>query len=246
MTRKILLCISLLLYSFATYAQFTPQYDEWIKNAEDFHNAKQYHQSADAYSHAFASNRGLGYDEDFYDAACSWAQAGNNDSAFYYLKRIVGNGSFTDIGHLTVDPDLANLYTDTRWKGLCDLVKRNKEKAEVNFNKPLIALLDTIYESDQHYRMQADNVMQAYGPSSKEVDSLDKLIHTNDSIDLVKIVAVIDQYGWPGRDIVGGKGSFTVCLVIEHADILTQDKYLPMMREAFKKNKVSPADLALL
>jgi hypothetical protein len=56
----------------------------------------------------------------------------------------------------------------------------------------------------------------------------------------------LDEYGWVGPDVVGGEGSQAIFLVIQHADIGIQQKYLPKMREAVKNKKASPGALALL
>lgn len=49
-----------------------------------------------------------------------------------------------------------------------------------------------------------------------------------------------------GADVVGGQGNSTLFLVIQHADQATQEKYLPMMREAVKNGKAQGSSLALL
>ncbi|HMC97678.1 MAG TPA: DUF6624 domain-containing protein, partial [Flavobacteriales bacterium] len=49
-----------------------------------------------------------------------------------------------------------------------------------------------------------------------------------------------------GADIVGRTGNSTLFLVIQHADIATQEKYLPMMREAVAKGNAEASSLALL
>ena len=49
-----------------------------------------------------------------------------------------------------------------------------------------------------------------------------------------------------GSDVIGSNGNFTLFLVIQHADLETQEQYLPMMREAVKNKKASAYHLALL
>ncbi len=59
-------------------------------------------------------------------------------------------------------------------------------------------------------------------------------------------MAIIDRYGWLGTDVIGVQGNATIFLVIQHADIAIQEKYIPMMRDAVKKGKAFGSDLALL
>ena len=78
---------------------------------------------------------------------------------------------------------------------------------------------------------------------------MNRLIATmneKDSINLIKVKAILDQYGWLGSDIVGGQGNQTIFLVIQHADLRTQEKYLPMMQEAVRHGKAKGSHLALL
>jgi len=94
--------------------------------------------------------------------------------------------------------------------------------------------------------MQAEDVEKKYGRQSKELKDLWQKIGYYDSIDLIKVVNILDQYGWLGPDDVGPMGSQTIFLVIQHSDLAVQDKYLPMMREAVKNHKAQPSSLALL
>lgn len=47
-------------------------------------------------------------------------------------------------------------------------------------------------------------------------------------------------------DVIGNQGNLTLFLVIQHADLETQEEYLPMMREAVKNGNASSRNLALL
>lgn len=67
-----------------------------------------------------------------------------------------------------------------------------------------------------------------------------------DSCNLVAVESLIAKYGWPGKSFVGAKGNYTIWLVIQHADLATQEKYLPMMKESVAKNESRPVDLAYL
>ena len=114
------------------------------------------------------------------------------------------------------------------------------------FNKGLSALLDTVYHDDQSGRLKLDSLQKQFGWKSEQVQSLVKTLIIQDSINLIKVKKIIDTYGWLGPDEVGKQGAQTIFLVIQHADSLTQVTYVPLMREAVKKGKARPQDLALL
>ncbi len=91
-----------------------------------------------------------------------------------------------------------------------------------------------------------EGVEQKYGYESQEMKDLWKTINEKDAINLIEITNTLDKYGWLGPDVIGDKGSAALFLVIQHVDKQTQEKYLPMMREAVKNGKAKGSDLALL
>jgi hypothetical protein len=94
----------------------------------------------------------------------------------------------------------------------------------------LTAQLDSILTNDQKYRSMIDDIEAKHGPESSEMKDLWETIQKNDSINSIQVTNILDKYGWLGPDKVGDRGSAALFLVIQHADIKTQEKYLPMMR----------------
>jgi hypothetical protein len=80
----------------------------------------------------------------------------------------------------------------------------------------------------------------------RQKDSIWKIIEIKDRINLCKVKDILDKYGWLGPDEIGVTGNSTLFLVIQHSDLSTQEKYLPIMREAVKNKKALPGDFALL
>jgi len=128
--------------------------------------------------------------------------------------------------------------------------------------------LNDVYSSDQNDRVKSEVVGQ-------KIDSLRKIVNQplsiipkqdsdnlknaetemaflwskidkQDAANLIKVKEIIDKYGWLGADVIGEQGNATLFLVIQHSDIKTQEKYLPMMKEAVKNKKASASELALL
>ncbi len=222
------------------------EYYRLVNKADSLYDAKEYKSSALVYSAAFKANEWKGLSNDRYNAACSWALAAIPDSAIFQLNRIAKKENYTKYEHITTDTNLNSLHADRRWAALLDLIKQNKEKTEANFNKPLVALLDSIFTEDQKYRLQIDEIQKKFGPQSKEMQAQWKIIEEKDATNLIKVKAILDKYGWLGPDIVGEQGSSTLFLVIQHADQETQEKYLPIMRAAVKNGKALSSSLALL
>lgn len=245
--KKLYLCFVLMCsICLSIVAQDRAKYSELIVDAESLYQSKIYLESAKKYNEAFIALGGKGMVTDRYNAACSWSLAGQADSAFVQLFKIAENGNYTNYGHMTADIDLKPLHEDPRWQKVCGLVLQNKEKAEANLEKPLVEKLDSIYQEDQKYRMQIDQIEEKFGRNSKEMSELWKTIQEKDSLNLIKVKEILDTRGWLGPDVVGGQGNSTLFLVIQHADLETQQHYLPMMREAVKDKRARGSELALL
>ena len=222
------------------------EYALLIQKADSLYKTKDFKTSANTYSVAFKLNGWKGLPYDRYKSACSWALSGAADSAFFQLDIIVTKTNYKDYDHITTDEDLNSLHNDGRWQPLVDQVKQNKVKTEANLNIPLVAILDSIFVEDQKYRLQINGIEKQYGSQSKELIDHWKFIEGKDSINLLKVKSILDKYGWLGEDEIGNHGNTTLFLVIQHSDINTQDKYLPMMREAVKNGKAHASSLALL
>jgi len=246
MKRQVILTLFGLLLFTSTFGQDKEKYSALVKEADNFYENKEYLKSGLKYSEAFILLNNIGNLTDRYNAACSWAMANEIDSAFVQLFLITQKGNYKNYGHIIIDTDLTNLHSDRRWNAFVDLVKANKEKAEVNLDKTLVSYLDTIFQEDQGLRKQLSEVEKKYGRNSDEIKAHWKTIMEKDSLNLIKIQKILDERGWLGPDIVGDQGNMTLFLVIQHADLETQEKYLPMMREAVSKGNANASNLALL
>ncbi|PID95470.1 MAG: hypothetical protein CSA94_01440 [Bacteroidetes bacterium] len=223
-------------------------YKSFVKKADSLYDAKKYEESATAYQKAFDAVGGGAYPYDRYNAACSFALSGDTAKALFHLFSLAKHSKikYKNYNHITTDPDLKSLYINKRWKKLIELVKANKDEAEKDLDRPLVAILDSIYIEDQKYRRELGEIEEKYGFSSKEVSNHWKLIEEKDSINLIKVKKILDERGWLGPKVVGAQGNSTLFLVIQHSDLETQLKYLPMMRDAVEKGNANASSLALL
>ncbi len=122
-------------------------------------------------------------------------------------------------------------------------------KSKQTLGDSLITKLDTIYQQDQKYRkqlMEILNKLERTDSDKLEIISLLDIINKKDSINLSEIKKILDKDGWLGSDVIGEQGNKTLFLVIQHADLETQIKYLPMMLDAVKLGNANGQDIALL
>jgi uncharacterized protein DUF6624 len=110
----------------------------------------------------------------------------------------------------------------------------------------LILELAIIEEADQHYRQQMEEVQSKFGGDSKEMRQLFWSMKQSDSLNFIKVSAILEKFGWLAPETIGSQANTTLFMVIQHSDIDKQELYLPRMRIAVKQGKASAASLALL
>jgi outer membrane protein OmpA-like peptidoglycan-associated protein len=246
MKKKFLVAFFFLNQLFLIGQNPSDKYKSLIKKADNFYRTKNYQTSALTYTQAFKINNWQASADARYNAACSWALAGIPDSAFYQLNFIVFKNNYLRYDQITTEADLRSLQKDKRWKPLLEVIKQNQVNKEAKLNKALIKTLDTVEREDQQYRSRVDDIKINYGADSKEMMELWRIINEKDSLNLIKVKAILDNQGWLGPDVIGDEGNTTLFLVIQHSDQKTQEKYLPLMRDAVKNSNAAAEDLALL
>jgi hypothetical protein len=116
------------------------------------------------------------------------------------------------------------------WKQIC----MRCDSVYSKFNKELIEQLKKIEASDQEFR-------------GKEASAEDwKKQNIIDSLNTVKVEKIISTYGYPGKNLVGSEYSETAFLVIQHASLEVQEKYLPIIKEAATRRQIRKSPCALL
>jgi len=246
--RTLLTFVGLLVFNqLLAQAENQENYFKLVKVADSLYKAKAYKASAETFKEAFDQLGRKAYKYDRYNAACAYAMANEKDSAFFHLYRLAESKmKYNEYEHITKDTDLVSLHSDERWEKLISIVKTNKDEYEKDFDKPLIAELDSIYNLDQVYRHQLDDIEDKYGRESAELKAQWKLISKTDSTNLIRIKEILDTRGWLGPKVVDYKGNSCLFLVIQHSDLETQVKYLPMMEEAVKQHNANASSFALL
>jgi hypothetical protein len=103
--------------------------------------------------------------------------------------------------------------------------------------------LERIYDLDQRDR----NNVHHYIPGAQK-DSVIAHLIMQDSLNLQRVMAIMDSAGWLGEDAIGHKANTALFLVIQHADAHPgrQAEYLELMREAVERGAAKPHQLAML
>jgi hypothetical protein len=235
-------CLLLFLLFSTNAMSQTAAYDSLVFFAEQDYLKGNYQQAADNYSKAFIELGGKGLPTDRYHAAKCWALVHQPDSAFFNLFRLAEKTDYLDFQKVKDDEELKNLHRDNRWIKLLSRLNPTNE----SYNDSLASVLEKIYESDQSIRSEMRKLREKYNTGSPEYKELARRIQVTDSINLILVTSLIDQFGWLSKAVVGKTGNSAVWLVIQHADLATQEKYYPIMEKAVQENKASRKDLAYL
>lgn len=113
---------------------------------------------------------------------------------------------------------------------------KTKEAKEEN----LIALIDDIWKTEQEPIRLRDSLMAVHGVDSELVKEQQLIIDKNHIVNEDRVKKILDKHGWPTKDMIGERGNWTICNVIQHSDNEVRIQYLPMMRQAVKDKKLEP------
>lgn len=231
-----------------THAQDMDSYNGHIEKAEQYYKNEQYQESAEEYQAAHDVLGGKSVPDDRYAAAKAFAMAGQEEKALFHLRYMAEHPKmkFKEVEELQEAEAFDSLKSSNDWKEVLELVQANKAEYEKYLDKPLADKLAKIQELDQKYRIEAEKAAEEFGPTSKEVMKYAGLMAEQDAKNLVVIEKILEERGWLGPKVIGIEGARTLFLVIQHADLETQIKYLPMMREAVARNEAEGSQLALL
>lgn len=224
---------------------FGETYTHRIKRADSLFHKGIYRVAAESYNSAFVDNGGLAYLPDRYMAVSAWSMASELDSAFFHLFRIIERVKYDDLNKVVSDSTFKNLRSDPRWEKAVTLIKINKDTKEAKYNRHLIAILDSVFFNDQKYRLTVYDTINRYGMNSNQVIEMNRFMLKNDSINLTIITGILDNFGWLDSEIIGPHEN-TIFLVLQHSALNTQLKYLPLMRDAVKRDAAENSSLALL
>ncbi len=228
------------LLAFYTQAQ---TFQEFIQKGDKLYDEEQYRESAEAYDQAFQLENGSA--TEYYNAACSWALTGDTIQSIKYLHLSADKG-WTNLSHIKSDSDLSSLHSVKEWETVLDKVESNLEEYEKDFDKPLKNKLESIYVKDQMLRQLYQDAEEKFGRDSEEMNYFWQLVSEQDRENEEEVLEILEKRGWVGRSLVGGKANMTLWLVIQHAPLETQEKYLPMLRESVMKGESQGSHLALL
>jgi len=118
--------------------------------------------------------------------------------------------------------------------------------AQGRYQPALKRELDSIYAVDQRYRLmlfdpqhrqRPDSLARLLGVTRESLnEQIQRRLQHSDSTNLQRIRVILQQYGYPGKTLVGEPTNETVWLVIQHSPEI--DRYLPLIKKAAEKGEL--------
>ncbi|MFD2069537.1 DUF6624 domain-containing protein, partial [Pontibacter silvestris] len=121
-----------------------------------------------------------------------------------------------------------------------------KQSEEIPQDTLLKKELETIRMKDQTLRLVLPMVEEKFGKNSEERKYLWSLINYQDSINVLAIKEIIEKEGWLGTNRVGYFANQSIWMVIQHAPLGIQEKYLPYLKKSVAKGESEGWYLAFL
>lgn len=179
-----------------------------------------------------------------YNLACSYALLNMRDSAFHFLD--ISLAQDTSVRALN-DPDFVLLLEDERW---AEIEHRQVEKVEAKYGKyPKPELSKELWRmqlKDQAYYYHMDVAEKQLGPRNPLTTALWQLKKDINAQNEQRLEEIIAENGWPKKSEVKGSAAQAAFLVIQHADLELQQKYLPLLKEACEAGEADWSGYALM
>ena len=252
MKKSILLLIALCIHGIAS-SQIYKEFWDLRDTADSLFKIADYNGASDNYMKLFQLETPKGR-TDFYrfPSAQAYAMSNNLDAAFEQLFYIA-EGKLHFLTYYTPtrkdlneDTLLFSLQQDKRWEKLLQLSDERNEQIESKLNHTLIKEIEEMKIDDQKYRNEFSATREKYGVDSKELQKLNKLQAEIDKRNEMRLEKIVDEYGWPGIDVIGFHTDFSLFLVIQHQEVEIQQKYLPLINKSFEEGKFIPGAFEML
>ncbi|SDC00774.1 hypothetical protein [Niabella drilacis] len=89
--------------------------------------------------------------------------------------------------------------------------------------------LAEVLVKDQGPRDTLNALAAKYGANADTVTRYWAYLNKTDSFNTRRVSRIIEQYGWPDQRLISPEASKALWLVIQHADSLTREQYLPVL-----------------
>lgn len=108
----------------------------------------------------------------------------------------------------------------------------------------LDSLLQTVHDRDQAVRMEVIRLSQQTPPQADSLMAAYARMEETDAANQRIVSELLDRGGWP--EGISDESGEALWLVIDHADLAMQKRYMPLIEEQVRAGKVSKSNYATL
>lgn len=252
-TKKIVFLLVIFHYSGIASSQIYKEFWDIRDTADSLFKIADYNGASDNYMKLFQLETPKGR-TDFYrfPSAQAYAMSNNLDAAFEQLFYIAEGKSYSLVYYIPTSEDLnedtllINLQKDKRWEKLLQVIDERHELINSKLNHPLIKEIEEMKIDDQKYRTNYYETRDTYGIGSKQLKKLQKGMLKMDLANFIRLEKIVDEYGWPGIDLIGFYPCGDMFFIIQHQDVEIQERYLPLIEEQFEHGNFAAGHYSML
>jgi hypothetical protein len=205
-----------------------PEYFKNIEIADSLLDKQHYKEAIAYYRKALQTFGGKAYPDDRYKLARAWGLSGNTDSLFFSLNHLCSRARYWNYQRF-IDDSAFNLLKNTpKFDQVVECFKENKQKYYPEINVEFYNALDSMYLEGERNRKQ----LALAALDKEKVLLLNEQIREKDSINLTRVTALLDKYGWPDAAAIEFYGNYTLFSIIRQSPRSGYEKYHRMMDEA--------------
>lgn len=115
-----------------------------------------------------------------------------------------------------------------------------------SINVPVAAEMAEMLQTYRINKNIFDLLNSRYGRYSAVVTALQRQFAADDSITLVKVLSIVNTWGWKGAAHYGEAGPWVLLITFMHAGFTTQKKYFAFLERATKQGLLPPYGFALI
>ncbi len=111
------------------------------------------------------------------------------------------------------------------------------------------AQLESALARDQQFRRQTQNSNPSATAQQPSPEARQQLLLDQQKIDLANLKlldSIVCKFGWPEIDAVGQRASLAAFLIVQHAELVVQESYLPALQKAAEAKQSQPSLVATL
>lgn len=210
--------------------------------ADSLRAAGAFHLAVERYSEALALSQDSTANQLQYSIASTYALSGQApDSAFAFLEKSEGGEGIA----VLYDPDFFFLTKDPRWLTLeSEKLDQLGKQMGPDFDRSYARDLLRSRMNEWGYRWHIMYGFRTYGPDAPVLTALAHAMQENHAENEALILGLLDEKGWPANSIVGEAAAYAAGNIVNHGDLATRQRYLPMIEAACEAGEADWNDYA--